>query len=72
MKSDAQFTSMLSDNIFQLHATGNLISDRSQVEASNKVKDTLRDLVIDTRRMNLINSFKDLLSEGIKLLIATL
>ena len=47
MKSDKQFASTLSDNIRQRGAMNKLISDRAQVEISNKVKEALRALFAD-------------------------
>lgn len=47
MKSDEQFVATLSDNIRQRGAMSKLISDRAQVEISNKVKEVLCALFID-------------------------
>jgi hypothetical protein len=46
MKSDKQFVNTLEDNIRRRGAPTKLISDRAQVEISNKVKDILRALCI--------------------------
>ena len=47
MKSDKQFLNNLSDNIRNRGAMCKLISDQTQVEISNKVKELLKDLFID-------------------------
>ena len=47
MKTDKQFVNTLEDNIWRRGAMDKLLSDRAQVEISNKVKDLLRNLVID-------------------------
>ena len=47
MKSEEEFACTLSDNIRHRGAMGNILSDRSQVEISNKTKDALRALLID-------------------------
>jgi hypothetical protein len=46
MKTDKQFVNTLEDNIRRRGAPAKLISDRAQVEISNKVKDILRALCI--------------------------
>ena len=47
MKSDKQFASTLSNKIRQCGAIENLISDRAQVEAENKVEDNILVLFAD-------------------------
>ena len=47
MKSDKEFVSTLEDNIRNRGAMDKLISDRAQVEISNKVLDNLRNYVIE-------------------------
>ena len=47
MISDKQFVNMLSDNIRQRGAMDMLMSDSTQVEVSNKVRDMLNSLLID-------------------------
>lgn len=47
MKLEAQFVDTLQDNIRQRGAMDKLVSDRAQVEISNRVKDILRLYVID-------------------------
>jgi hypothetical protein len=46
MKTESQFVNTLEDNIRRRGAPNKLISDRAQVEISNKVKDILRNLHI--------------------------
>ena len=46
MKTDKQFVNVLLDNIRRRGAMTKLISDRAQLEISNKVQDILRDLMI--------------------------
>ena len=46
MKTDKQFVNVLLDNIRHRGAMTKLISDRAQVEISNKVQDILRNLMI--------------------------
>lgn len=46
MKTDKQFVNVLLDNIRRQGAMTKLISDRAQVEISNKVQDILRNLMI--------------------------
>ena len=46
MKTDQQFVNTLEDNIRRRGAPTKLISDRAQVQISNKVKDILRVLCI--------------------------
>ena len=46
MKTDKQFVNVLLDNIRRRGAMTKLISDRAQVEISNKVQDILRNLMI--------------------------
>ena len=46
LKSDKQFVNTLLDNIRRRGAMSKLISDRAQVEISNKVQDVLRNLMI--------------------------
>ena len=46
LKSDKQFVNTLQDNIRRRGAMTKLISDRAQVEISNKVQDILRNLII--------------------------
>jgi hypothetical protein len=48
MKTDKQFVSTLEDNIRERGAMSKLISDRAQVEISNKVVDILRALFISS------------------------
>ena len=47
MKLEAHFVDALQDNIRQRGAMDKLVSDRAQVEISNRVKDILRLYVID-------------------------
>jgi len=47
MKSDKQFVTTLQDQIRKRGAMDKLISDRTQVEVSRKVKDILRTYMID-------------------------
>jgi hypothetical protein len=47
MKSDREFVATLEDNIRRRGAMDKLISDRAQVEISNKIKDILRNYAID-------------------------
>ena len=47
MKSDKEFVNTLQDNIRRRGAMEKLISDRAQVEISNKVLDILRNYIID-------------------------
>ena len=46
MKTDSQFVNCLEDEIRQRGAMNKLISDRAQVEVSNRVLDLLRALLI--------------------------
>ena len=46
MKTDTQFVNVLQDNIRKWEAMSKLISDRTQVEISNKVQDILRNYLI--------------------------
>src|SRR6478609_2890816 len=46
LKSDRQFVNVLQDNIRRWGAMSKLISDRAQVEISNKVQDILRNYII--------------------------
>jgi hypothetical protein len=46
MKTDKQFINVLQDNICRRGALSKLISDRAQVEISNKVQDILRNYII--------------------------
>ena len=46
MKTDKQFVHALQDNIRGTGAMSKLISDRAQVETSNKVQDILRNYII--------------------------
>src|SRR5215207_8007146 len=46
MKTDKQFVHVLQDNIRRRGAMSKLISDRAQVEISNKVQDILRNYII--------------------------
>ena len=48
MKSDKQFVNTLQDNIRHRGAPTKLVSDRAQVEISNKVVDLLRYYCIDS------------------------
>jgi hypothetical protein len=48
MKSDKQFVNTLEDNIREHGAMSKLISDRAQVEISNKVHDICRALFISS------------------------
>jgi septum formation inhibitor MinC len=48
IKSDKQFVNTLLDNITQRGATTKLISDRTQVEISERVKQVLRPLHVST------------------------
>ncbi len=47
MKTDKEFVNTLEDNIRKRGAMDKLISDRAQAQISNRVKDILRNLVID-------------------------
>ena len=47
MKSDKEFVYTLEDNIRKLGAMDKLLSDRAQLEISNKVLDILRNYVIE-------------------------
>ena len=47
MKSDKEFVNTLQDNIRKRGAMQKLISDRAQVEISNKVLDIMRNFIID-------------------------
>ena len=47
MKSDKEFVSTLQDNIRKMGAMQKLISDRAQVEISNKILDIMRNFIID-------------------------
>ena len=47
MECDKQFASALSNNILLLSVMKNLISDRTQVEIINKVKEMVRTSLID-------------------------
>ena len=47
MKSDRDFVNTLQDNIRKRGAMQKLISDRAQVEISNKVLDIMRNFIID-------------------------
>jgi len=47
MKTDKEFVNTLEDNIRKRGAMDKLISDRAQVEISNRVRDILRTLMID-------------------------
>ena len=46
MKTDRQFVQVLQDNIRRRGAMTKLISDRAQVEISNKVQDILQNYII--------------------------
>src|SRR5215207_9774189 len=46
MKTDKQFVYVLQDNIRRRDTMSKLISDRAQVEISNKVQDILRNYII--------------------------
>src|SRR5687767_4010264 len=46
MKTDKQFAYVLQNNIRRRRAMSKLISDRAQVEFSNKVQDILRNYII--------------------------
>ena len=46
LKSDKQFLNVLQDNIQRCGAMSKLISNRAQVEISNKVQDILRNYII--------------------------
>jgi hypothetical protein len=50
VKNDRQFVNTLEDNIRQRGAPNKLISDRAQVEVSNKVLDILRTFFISAWR----------------------
>jgi hypothetical protein len=47
MKTDKEFVYTLEDNIRKRGAMDKLVSDRAQLEISNRVKDILRNLIID-------------------------
>ncbi len=47
LKSDRQFVNVLQDNIQRRGAMSKLISDRAQVEISNKVQNVLRNYIIE-------------------------
>ena len=47
MRTDKEFVRTLEDNIPKRRAMDKLISDRAQVEISNKVRDIMRNYIID-------------------------
>ena len=59
MKTDKQFTSVLSNNMYQRSTIDKMISDPTQVEISNKIKDTLRASLIGDQQSDAHNQFQN-------------